>query len=54
MTPGNGFWIYHDVDAEGNPLVNAGEEKHFMEARPGDHLFCPFQCKGCTFYKLKG
>jgi len=34
--------------------VTAGEEKHFMEARPGDHLFCPFQCEACSFYKLKG
>jgi len=54
MSPGDGFWTYRDEDSEGNPLVTASEEKHFMEARPGDHLVCPFQCETCTFYKLKG
>lgn len=54
MTPGDGFWIYHDEDEEGNPLVAPGEEKFFLEARPGDHLLCPFQCELCSFYKLKG
>jgi hypothetical protein len=31
-----------------------GEERDFMEARPGDHLFCPFECDGCCFYRLRG
>ena len=45
MSPTDGFWIYTDLDSDGNPLVAAGEERHFREARPGDHLFCPFQCE---------
>jgi len=54
MSPTDGFWIYTDLDSDGSPLVAPGEERHFREARPGDHLFCPFQCELCSFYKLKG
>jgi hypothetical protein len=25
-----------------------------MEARAGDHLFCPFECDGCSFHRLRG
>jgi hypothetical protein len=25
-----------------------------MQARPGDHLFCPFECDFCTFFRLRG
>jgi hypothetical protein len=25
-----------------------------LQARAGDHLFCPFECDYCLFYKLKG
>ena len=31
-----------------------GEEKDFLEARPGDHLFCPFECDTCTFFRIRG
>jgi hypothetical protein len=42
MAPGDGFWIYHNVDGDGNPLIVAGEEKHFLEGRSGDHFSVPF------------
>jgi hypothetical protein len=35
-------------------MVAPGEERDFLEARPGDHLFCPFECDGCCFYRLRG
>jgi hypothetical protein len=25
-----------------------------MDARAGDHLFCPFECDGCSFHRLRG
>jgi hypothetical protein len=33
-------------------MVN-GEERSFLEARPGDHLICPFECDGCQFWERK-
>jgi hypothetical protein len=30
------------------------EDKDYLEARAGDHLFCPFECDYCTFHQLKG
>ena len=35
-------------------LVSPEEEEDFKVARPGDHLFCPFECDYCAFYRLKG
>jgi hypothetical protein len=35
-------------------MIAPGEENDFIYARAGDHLFCPFECDYCTFYKLKG
>jgi hypothetical protein len=31
-----------------------GEESEFLEAREGDHLFCPFECDDCCFHRLRG
>jgi hypothetical protein len=35
-------------------MIAPGEEKDFSEARPGDHLFCPFECDYCAFFRLRG
>lgn len=34
-------------------MLAPGEEKDFEEGRPGDHLFCPFECDYCSFYRLR-
>jgi hypothetical protein len=34
-------------------MIVRGEEKNFLEARPGDHLMCPFECDICQFWKLR-
>lgn len=58
ILPGNNFSIYHvdnTTDEEGNvDLVAPEEDDDYKHARPGDHLFCPFECDFCTFYHLKG
>jgi hypothetical protein len=35
-------------------MLAPGEERDFLEARPGDHLFCPFECDSCSFHRMKG
>jgi hypothetical protein len=35
-------------------MLAPGEERDFLEARPGDHLFCPFECDSCSFHRLRG
>jgi hypothetical protein len=35
-------------------MLAPGEEDDFLHARAGDHLFCPFECDYCAFYKLMG
>jgi hypothetical protein len=35
-------------------LMAPGEESEFLEAREGDHLFCPFECDDCCFHPLRG
>jgi hypothetical protein len=34
-------------------MTAPGEENDFVSARPGDHLFCPFECDSCAFFRLK-
>ncbi len=34
-------------------MMAPGEENDFVEARAGDHLFCPFECDYCSFYRLR-
>lgn len=34
-------------------MTAPGEESDFLCARPGDHLFCPFECDACAFFRLK-
>jgi hypothetical protein len=40
-------------DEEGNLLVNEEDKLRFAVARPGDHLFCPFQCELCHFRNIQ-
>jgi hypothetical protein len=35
-------------------MLAPGEEEDFLHARAGDHLFCPFECDYCAFFKLMG
>ena len=35
-------------------MIAPGEETDFLEARAGDHLFCPFECDICSFWRLRG
>jgi hypothetical protein len=39
---------------EGKILVNEEDRNWFGVARPGYHLFCPFQCELCHFRNLQG
>jgi hypothetical protein len=51
---GNHFPVRLPKDEEGNLLVNEEDKLRFAVARPGDHLFCPFQCELCHFRNLQG
>jgi len=57
ILPGDDFVIYQVDDATYEPgnvnLKVPEEENDYMHARPGDHLFSPFECDYCTFYQLK-
>jgi hypothetical protein len=52
------FLIYHINDEQSdhyNIELHAPEEdRDYLEAQAGDHLFCPFECEFCTFHWLKG
>ena len=41
-------------DVTGEELVEEGTEWRFLEARPGDHLLCPFECEMCGFRRIRG
>jgi hypothetical protein len=48
------FLVYQATDVDGTELLAPGEESEFLEAREGDHLFCPFECDECCFHRLRG
>jgi hypothetical protein len=48
------FLIKKLVDEDEIDQTRPGDEKRFMEARPGDHLMTPFQCDLCHFRKMMG
>lgn len=52
------LFLYRIDDSEADPdnveLRAPEEESDYLEARPGDHLFCPFECDFCSFMHLKG
>jgi hypothetical protein len=33
--------------------VDEGDERRYLEARPGDALICPFECDECVFFRLE-
>jgi hypothetical protein len=45
--------VYTGSDPTTAPNV-AEESGYFTLARPGDSLFCPFECDKCAFFRLKG
>jgi hypothetical protein len=51
--PGTASLVFRAKDANGAEMIVAGEESHYLEARPADHLVCPFECDACQFWKLK-
>ena len=42
ILPGPDFFTYWPVNANGEEMLARGEERDFLEALAGDHLFCPF------------
>jgi hypothetical protein len=46
------FKVRKSVDDDGIEIVKAGDEKRFLEARPGDNLLTPFQCELCHFRNI--
>lgn len=48
------FFIYRPLDVDGEELIAPADENDFLLARGGDHLFCPFECDFCCFFRLKG
>jgi hypothetical protein len=36
----------------GDDIIDPGDESRYLHARPGDHWMCPFECGGCSFYRL--
>jgi hypothetical protein len=51
---GDKFSVRFPKDEEGNLLVNEEDKLRFTVARPGDHLFCLFQCELCHFRNIQG
>jgi hypothetical protein len=51
---GDRFPVRLPKDEEGIFLVSEEDKFRFGEARPGDHLFCPFQCELCHFRNIQG
>jgi hypothetical protein len=51
---GDQFPVRLPKDEEGNMLVSEEDKFRFGEARPGDNLFCPFQCELCHFRNIQG
>jgi hypothetical protein len=53
--PGVDFLVYWSRDeVTGEELIEEGTERRFLEARPGDHLFCSFECEICGFRRMRG
>jgi hypothetical protein len=50
---GDRFPFILPKDEESNLLVSEEDKFSFGEARPGDHLFCPFQCELCHFRNIQ-
>jgi hypothetical protein len=49
------FLVYRPRDkVTGEPLIEEGTERQYLEARPGDHLLCSSECEACGFRRLSG
>jgi hypothetical protein len=48
------FLIYRPLDVDGEELIAPADGNDYLQARGGDHLFCPFECDNCCFFQLKG
>ena len=51
---GDKFHVATRKDEGGFEWCKRGDELHFLVARDGDHLQCPFQCDLCIFHTLRG
>jgi hypothetical protein len=51
---GDRFPMRLPKDEDGNLLVNEEDTERFCVVRPGDHLFCQFQCELCHFRNIQG
>jgi hypothetical protein len=52
--PGKDFLVYRPTNEAGEDKCAPGKTNDFRLARAGDHLFFPFECDFCSFYKIKG
>ena len=41
-------------DFNGASLAKVEDEVRYQEARPGDHIICPFQCPNCSSQNIRG
>ena len=46
--------MYRPLNEDGEEMIAPGEERDFLVGRGGDHLFCPFECDDCSFWRLTG
>jgi hypothetical protein len=47
------FLVWRAKDPVTNEeMIEPGDERRHLEARPGDHLVCPFECDDCSFFRL--
>jgi hypothetical protein len=48
------FLVWRKRDpVTGLEVVDEGDERRYLEARPGDALIYPFECNACVFFRLK-
>jgi hypothetical protein len=49
---GTYFLVYTGSDPQSLP--SPIEVSYYLQARPGDSLFCPFECDDCVFFRITG
>jgi hypothetical protein len=40
--------------SEHQSLSSTNEVSYYLQDRPGDSLFCPFECDDCVFFRITG
>ena len=35
-------------------LPSPNKDQMYLQSRPGDYIYCPFECDECSFYRLTG